>query len=93
MNCQIRNVGHELIIEGHHEEKEEHEGNFVTRYFKRRYIMPSNVDWSSIKSTINEEGTLLVDAVKKPHEQVQEREIAVQFTGSGNQQNGFKNGH
>lgn len=54
----------EVIIEGKHEEKEDDHG-FISRQFKRRYVLPSECPSEDIFSTITSDGILTVTVNKK----------------------------
>ncbi|XP_065089937.1 protein lethal(2)essential for life-like [Ochlerotatus camptorhynchus] len=50
-----------IVIEGKHEEKQDEHG-FISRQFKRRYMLPAGHDANQIKSSISSDGILTVMA-------------------------------
>lgn len=67
----------ELVIEGHHEERDEECGT-VERHFTRKYTLPKNVNPESIESHMTKEGHMTVKAKKL--EQLKVRTIPIQCT-------------
>lgn len=55
---------HEIIICGEHEERQDEFG-FVSRQFKRRFILPDIYDADTISSTLSDDGKLTIKAEKK----------------------------
>lgn len=53
-----------IIVEGKHEEKPDEHG-FISRHFKRRYLLPKDVDIEKIVSSLSSDGILTVSAPKK----------------------------
>jgi len=68
-----------FAIEGKHEEKSDEHG-FVTRHFKRRYMLPKEIDPATIVSRLSADGVLTIEAPKKalpaPHG---ERKVAIEM--------------
>lgn len=53
-----------VIVEGKHEEKQDEHG-FISRQFKRRYLLPKDVDIEQIVSSLSSDGILTVSVPKK----------------------------
>lgn len=53
-----------VIVEGKHEEKQDEHG-FISRHFKRRYLLPKDVDMEQIVSSLSSDGILTVSVPKK----------------------------
>ncbi|XP_072016089.1 alpha-crystallin B chain-like [Amphiura filiformis] len=71
--------GHVQIIGKHEERKDDH--GFITREFTRRYLLPDNVDPSTVKSSLAQGGVLTVSAPKKQSDssgEVREVPIAIE---------------
>ena len=56
-------VDNDLIIEASHEERVDEHG-FVSRQFKRRYVLPQDVDQQRLESDLSPGGALVVQAPK-----------------------------
>ncbi|KAJ0174044.1 hypothetical protein K1T71_010190 [Dendrolimus kikuchii] len=54
----------EIIIEGMHEERQDEHG-FVSRQFKRRYVLPKDFSSDNVVSSLSSDGVLTVIAEKK----------------------------
>ncbi|KHN74497.1 Small heat shock protein OV25-1 [Toxocara canis] len=54
---------HELIVEGHHEEKSDESGK-IERHFIRKYTLPNDAQLDTIESHISDKGILSVGAKK-----------------------------
>lgn len=78
----VRTVDNSVIIEGKHEERQDHHG-FISRQFCRRYILPSGYDPNSIVSELSSDGVLTVKAPipKAIEDNKNERVVAIQQTG------------
>ncbi|CAG9795624.1 unnamed protein product [Diatraea saccharalis] len=59
----VKVAGNEIIIEGKHEEKRDDHG-FISRAFKRRYLLPKDCDADTVVSTLSSDGVLVVTASK-----------------------------
>lgn len=57
-----------IIVEGKHEEKQDEHG-FISRQFKRRYMLPKDVDVEKIVSSLSSDGILTVSVPKKVNNQ------------------------
>lgn len=53
-----------VIVEGKHEEKQDEHG-YVSRHFKRRYLLPKDVDIERVVSSLSSDGILTVSVPKK----------------------------
>lgn len=60
----IKTVENRVTIHGKHEEKQDEHG-FIQREFKRTYVLPKDVDPSTIKSSLSADGVLTITAPKK----------------------------
>lgn len=69
-----------LIVEGKHEEKQDEHG-FISRQFKRRYVLPKDVDIEQIVSNLSSDGMLTVTAPKKELQLTSGRNVPVIQTG------------
>jgi len=73
-------VDNNLIVEGKHEEKSDEHG-FISRSFKRRYLLPKEVELDKVASSLAPSGVLRIEAPKKPVEGApKERPIPIQFS-------------
>ncbi len=71
--------GHVQIV-GKHEERQDDHG-FITREFKRRYLLPDDVEPNTVKSSLAQNGVLTVSAPRKQLEitgEVHEVPIAIE---------------
>uniref|UniRef100_A0A915JBR0 SHSP domain-containing protein n=1 Tax=Romanomermis culicivorax TaxID=13658 RepID=A0A915JBR0_ROMCU len=79
---KVKLVDKDLIIEGHHEEKMDKHG-FISRSFKRRYVVPEDVDPQTLTSKLTDKGILHVEAPKMIAAGKQtERTIPIQYSTS-----------
>ncbi|VVC32780.1 Hypothetical protein CINCED_3A023003 [Cinara cedri] len=53
-----------VIVEGKHEEKQDEHG-FISRQFKRRYLLPKDVDIEKVVSSLSSDGILTISVPKK----------------------------
>lgn len=53
-----------VIVEGKHEEKQDEHG-YISRHFKRRYVLPKDVDIEKVVSSLSSDGILTVSVPKK----------------------------
>ena len=65
----VKIVDGSLVVKAEHEEKPDDHGH-VYRHVKRRYILPRNVDFENMNATMDDNGTLVICAPKKPVEEV-----------------------
>uniref|UniRef100_A0A915AX08 SHSP domain-containing protein n=1 Tax=Parascaris univalens TaxID=6257 RepID=A0A915AX08_PARUN len=56
-------VGKGLVVEGHHQEREDN-GGFVERHFVRKYFLPKNAKPEELISKLSEDGVLSVTVPK-----------------------------
>ncbi|XP_066998533.2 protein lethal(2)essential for life [Anabrus simplex] len=77
----VKTVGNSLVIEGKHEERKDPHG-FISRQFKRRYILPDDVDPETVTSKLSSDGILTIEAPRKelPPIAGKERVIAITHT-------------
>lgn len=68
-----------IIIEGKHEEKEDEHG-FVSREFKRRYVLPEDCNPDTVESRLSSDGVLTVVAPKASKNKG-ERAVPITQTG------------
>lgn len=94
----VKTVDDSVVVEGRHEEKEDKHG-YISRHFKRRYVIPQGYDLEHVHSTLSSDGVLTVRAPKilPDREEPVERIIPIQQTGpahltvsKGQGQNGHK---
>lgn len=72
-----------VVVEGRHEEKEDKHG-YISRHFKRRYVLPPGYDLEHVYSTLSSDGVLTVRApriIPAREEEPVERIIPIQQTG------------
>ncbi|XP_060876256.1 protein lethal(2)essential for life [Metopolophium dirhodum] len=69
-----------IIVEGKHEEKQDEHG-FISRQFKRRYLLPKDVDIEQIVSSLSSDGILTVSVPKKETQVTGERSVPIIQTG------------
>ncbi|XP_050542742.1 protein lethal(2)essential for life-like [Daktulosphaira vitifoliae] len=70
-----------IIVEAKHEEKPDEHG-FISRQFKRRYLLPKDVDIEKVVSSLSSDGVLTVSAPKKNTETIGERSVPIIQTGA-----------
>ena len=68
--------GDKLLINGKREKKNNH--GYESCEFERAYTIPNDVDVESLKSRINDDGLLEIEAPKKKQEAIQDTDQAVQ---------------
>lgn len=75
----VKVKGHEIIIEGKHEEREDEFG-IVTRQFSRRCLLPQEFDPDTVSTVMNAEGRMTIKATKPqpPPAETTERIIPIQ---------------
>ena len=73
---KVKVVGNELSVSAKHES--ENEGHFTSRQFNRHFVLPKDVDMSSVMSRLTDEGKLLVEAERKALPPPQERFISIE---------------
>ncbi|XP_022174800.1 protein lethal(2)essential for life-like [Myzus persicae] len=69
-----------IIVEGKHEEKQDEHG-FISRQFKRRYLLPKDVDIEKVVSSLSSDGILTVSVPKKETQVTGERSVPIIQTG------------
>jgi crystallin alpha B len=69
----------ELIIEGKHQEKTDEHG-FVSRHFKRRYAVPTDIIEDDMVCSISSDGVLTVH-IPRVQPKVSNKKIAIVQTG------------
>jgi crystallin alpha B len=72
----------ELVIEGNHEERMDQHG-FVSRQFTRKYMLPKDVDPTTVSSSLSADGLLTVKAPKMAIEGPKHREIPIEKAPHG----------
>ncbi|XP_015781289.1 alpha-crystallin A chain [Tetranychus urticae] len=60
----VKLADNHLVVEARHEERSDEHG-FISRAFKRRYILPENVEIEKIESSLGVDGVLKIKAPKK----------------------------
>uniref|UniRef100_A0A914R2D1 SHSP domain-containing protein n=1 Tax=Parascaris equorum TaxID=6256 RepID=A0A914R2D1_PAREQ len=75
-------VGKGLVVEGHHQEREDN-GGFVERHFVRKYFLPKNAKPEELISKLSEDGVLSVTVPKvETVENVRNIPIEVRYLGN-----------
>lgn len=79
----VKVKGHEVVIEGKHEEQEDGHG-FIARQFTRRFVIPEIYDMETITTTLDTDGKMTIKAQKpKPIESdFKERVIPIERVAS-----------
>ncbi|XP_063613465.1 uncharacterized protein LOC134786751 [Penaeus indicus] len=66
----------EIIIEGHVEKKE---GNTTTKRFRKRYVLPEDIEVEKVTSVMSSDGVLTITTPKKPSpQQLSEVPVSIQ---------------
>nr|UQK61683.1 small heat shock protein [Ailoscolex lacteospumosus] len=73
----IKTVDNRVIIHGKHEEKQDEHG-FIQREFRRTYVLPTDVDPNTVKSSLTADGVLSIKAPKKTQALPTERVIPIE---------------
>lgn len=60
---QVKAVGHELWIHCHHDERQDTHGR-ISRELHRSYRLPEDVDKTSLKATLRNDGVLIIKGQK-----------------------------
>ncbi|XP_069691047.1 protein lethal(2)essential for life-like [Periplaneta americana] len=60
----VKMVDNFVVVDGKHEERQDEHG-FISRQFQRRYLLPSDVDPSTVVSQISSDGVLTISAPKQ----------------------------
>jgi len=77
----VKVVENSLIVEGNHGDKWDEHG-FISRSFKRRYLLPKDVEVDKVTSSLSPTGVLRIEAPKKEKAvkgAPKERPIPIQF--------------
>lgn len=78
----VKTVDGAVIVEGKHEEKEDEHG-YISRQFKRRYLLPKDVEIDRITSSLSSDGVLTITAPPKTlQDKNSERAVPIIQTGS-----------
>ncbi|KAL4002375.1 Hsp20/alpha crystallin family protein [Acanthocheilonema viteae] len=59
-DLQVNVHGRELIVSGHHEEREEGNGGIVERHFVRTYMLPKSAKEKQLVSELSADGVLKI---------------------------------
>ena len=79
----VKVVNDSLLIEAHHEEKDEKTGSFSQRHFQQRFFLPKSCDKEALTSSLSADGLLTVTAPRKSIEAPPaERKIEIQTEGN-----------
>ncbi|KAK7110781.1 alpha-crystallin B chain-like [Littorina saxatilis] len=73
---EIKTKDNRLVIHAKHEEKQDEHG-YIMREFTRNYVLPKDVDPEAVKSSLNDDGVLTLEAPKKALEPPKERAIPI----------------
>uniref|UniRef100_F1L8F5 Small heat shock protein OV25-1 n=1 Tax=Ascaris suum TaxID=6253 RepID=F1L8F5_ASCSU len=68
---------HELVIEGHHEERSDDYGS-IERHFVRKYSLPENTKLDTIESHLSDKGVLSISANKVTSEEAPAKSVPIQ---------------
>lgn len=60
----VKLANNNLTIEAKHEERSDEHG-YISRSFKRRYVLPDNVEFDKLQSSLGVDGVLSIKAPKK----------------------------
>ena len=60
----VKLVDNSLVVEAKHEERSDETG-FISRQFKRRYVLPENIELEKLESKLSVDGVLSIKAPKK----------------------------
>ncbi|XP_067001783.1 alpha-crystallin B chain [Anabrus simplex] len=60
----VKTVGDSVVVEGKHDERPDGHG-FISRQFRRRYILPKDVDPNTVTSKLSSDGILTIEAPRK----------------------------
>lgn len=69
-----------VTVEGKHEEKQDNHG-FISRHFRRRYILPDGHAINNVESHLSSDGVLSITAPRINHDDKEHRSIPIQHTG------------
>nr|UNE55971.1 protein lethal(2)essential for life transcript variant X2 [Paroster macrosturtensis] len=81
----VKVVDNCLLVEGKHEERQDIHG-YVSREFRRRYILPEDIDINQVSSSLSSDGVLTLTAPKIEAMQSKERIIPIILSGPHRQQ-------
>ena len=62
ITCKL--VDNSLVVEAKHEERSDEHG-YISRQFKRRYVLPENIELEKLESKLGVDGILSIKAPKK----------------------------
>ncbi|XP_031552357.1 protein lethal(2)essential for life-like [Actinia tenebrosa] len=74
---KVKVFNNELMVNASKNTKSEEEGVFVSRQLHRHFVLPKDVDMDSIKSNLDKDGHLHIEATRKQLPEPTEREIEV----------------
>jgi hypothetical protein len=78
----VKVKGHEIFIEGKHEEREDDHG-YISRQFTRRYVLPEAYDMDTVATYLDADGKMIIKARKpKTVEGPKERIIPIERVAS-----------
>lgn len=75
----VKAVGHVIVIEGNHEEREDGHGS-VQRHFIRKYDLPEDYDMNTVHSSLSSDGVITVTAQPRTAIKGGERMIPITHT-------------
>ncbi|KAH8371611.1 hypothetical protein KR093_008272 [Drosophila rubida] len=77
----VKVVDNYIVVEGKHEEREDHHG-YVSRHFVRRYALPDGYEGGKVMSSLSSDGVLSVNVPKpQPIGMAKERVVQIQQVG------------
>ncbi|XP_063830777.1 protein lethal(2)essential for life-like [Ostrinia nubilalis] len=77
----VKVADREVIIEGKHEERQDNYG-FISRQFKRRYLLPGDCNADSVVSSLSSDGILTVTAEKVKESKTKEITVPIKMCDS-----------
>ncbi|CAG4962236.1 unnamed protein product [Colias eurytheme] len=75
----VKTADNHIIVEGKHEEKKDEHG-YISRQFKRRYLLPEGCNPEMVESKLSSDGVLTIMAPKTSGEKG-ERSVPITHTG------------
>ena len=79
----VKVVNDSLLIEAHHEEKDEKTGSFSQRHLQQRFFLPKSCDKEALTSSLSADGVLTVTAPSKAIKAApSEKNIEIQINSS-----------
>ncbi|KAL1110369.1 hypothetical protein AAG570_007900 [Ranatra chinensis] len=77
----VKVMDNSVIIEGKHDEKQDEHG-YISRHFKRKYLLPKDVVTNEVVSSLSSDGVLTVTAPKRSLHEGGARNVPIIQTGT-----------